>query len=320
MQDKGTGREVPRLELGSVKRFGSFEKVHHGSLIFVFSRVEAFKTHEFLAQRVDIDHRRNLMGSAVKCQSITPDRSTVRDCVLAHLRAEGPKSLEVPTMLEAHIHAAPATTERTLEALFRRIARIPKLHARFLNTIAMLEYIGARKIMKSQRSDLFDMELLSHVSEETRHAWLVKRMAVKIDAEAAATWSDEHTLCRREAERYIQTLDRAAEDELKSCGDFASFQQNGVGSHVNYLYTSLLIEERADVFYGTYVKVLEEYSMAGTLKAIIKDESKHLAQMVENLLTQDPMAEQRLPGLREIEQKAFAQFESALWQEVDVDQ
>ena len=142
-------------------------------------------------------------------------------------------------------------------------------------------------------------------------------MAVKIDAEAAATWSDEHTLCRREAERYIQTLDRAAEDELKSCGDFASFQQNGVGSHVNYLYTSLLIEERADVFYGTYVKVLEEYSMAGTLKAIIKDESKHLAQMVENLLTQDPMAEQRLPGLREIEQKAFAQFESALWQAVE---
>ena len=221
------------------------------------------------------------------------------------------------TMLEAHSHSAPAASDKSLEALFRRIARIPKLHARFLNTIAMLEYIGARKIMKSQRSDLFDMELLSHVSEETRHAWLVKRMAVKIDAEAAATWSDEHTLCRREAERYIQTLDRAAEDELKSCGDFASFQTKGVGAHVNYLYTSLLIEERADVFYGTYVKVLEEYSMAGPLKAIIKDESKHLAHMVENILKQDPLADKRLPGLREVEKAAFAEFEGALWKAVE---
>ena len=220
-------------------------------------------------------------------------------------------------MLEAHTHLAPATSDKTLEALFRRIARIPKLHARFLNTIAMLEYIGARKIMKSQRSDMFDMEMLSHVSEETRHAWLVKRMAIKIDAEAAATWSEEHTLCRREAERYIQTLDRAAEDELKSCGDFVSFQQKGSDAHVNYLYTSLLIEERADVFYGTYVKVLEEYGMAGTLKSIIKDESKHLAQMVENITHQDPLAGTRLPGLRKVEEAAFAEFEGALWKAIE---
>ena len=73
--------------------------------------------------------------------------------------------------------------ERTLEMFFRRIAEVPALHARFLNTVAMLEYIGARKIMKSQRADMFDMELLSHVSEETRHAWLVKRMAIKLDPE-----------------------------------------------------------------------------------------------------------------------------------------
>ncbi len=220
-------------------------------------------------------------------------------------------------MLEAHTHLAEMASDKTLEALFRRIARIPKLHARFLNTVAMLEYIGARKIMKSQRSDLFDLGLLSHVSEETRHALLVKRMALKIDADAAATWSDEHTLCRREAERYIQTLDRAAEDELKSCGDFASFQHKAVGAHLNYLYTSLLIEERADVFYATYVKVLEEYSMAGILKSIIKDESKHLGQMVESIRKQDPLAKRRLPGLREVESAAFAEFEGALWKAVE---
>lgn len=217
-------------------------------------------------------------------------------------------------MEQAHSETA---KPQTLEGLFRRIAQLPALHARFLNTIAMLEYIGARKIMKSQRADMFDMDLLSHVSEETRHAWLVKRMAVKIDSVAAATWSEEHTLCRREAERYIQTLDRAAEDELKSCGDFASIQQPTTDSHVNYLYTSLLIEERADVFYGTYVKVLEEYGMAGTLKSIMKDEAKHLEHMVANLFELDELAAKRLPGLREVEKKAFAQFEKALWNAVD---
>ena len=86
---------------------------------------------------------------------------------------------------------------------------------------------------------------------------------------------------------------------------------------MNYLYTSLLIEERADVFYGTYVKVLEEHGMAGTLKAIIKDEARHLEAMVENLSKLDPLAQTRLPGLREIEKKAFAKFENALWLSVD---
>lgn len=216
-------------------------------------------------------------------------------------------------MNQAHTEVA---EPHTLEGLFRRIAQIPTLHAKFLNTVAMLEYIGARKIMKSQRADTFDMELLSHVSEETRHAWLVKRMATKIDPVAAATWSEEHTLCRREAERYIQTLDRAAEDELKSCGDFASVHQ-ATDSHVNYLYTSLLIEERADVFYGTYIKVLEEYGMAGTLKAIMKDEAKHLEHMVETISKLDSLAPKRLPGLREVEKTAFAQFEKALWAAVE---
>lgn len=217
-------------------------------------------------------------------------------------------------MDQAH---TPAGNPQTLEGLFRRIAKRPALHAKFLNTIAMLEYIGARKIMKSQRADMFDMDLLSHVSEETRHAWLVKRMAMKIDPVAAATWSEEHTLCRREAERYIQTLDRAAEDELKSCGDFASIQQPTTDSHVNYLYTSLLIEERAEVFYGTYVLVLEEYGMAGTLKVIIKDEAKHLQHMVDNITELDVLAAQRLPALREVEKKAFSQFEKSLWTAVE---
>ena len=208
-------------------------------------------------------------------------------------------------------------TNPSLEEFFHRLVETPSLHARFLNTVALLEYIGARKIMKSQRADHFDIDLLTHVTEETRHAWLVKRLALKLDAEAARTWAPQHTLCGKEAERYIQTLDRAAEDELACCGDLASLQQDATGAHINYLYTSLLIEERADIFYGAYAKVLEGIGLAGTLKAIIKDESKHLQAMAERIESLDPLAPTRLAALRKVEVLAWAQFENALWTTVN---
>ena len=46
------------------------------------------------------------------------------------------------------------------DALLTRIVRLPVVHARFLNTLSMMEYIGARKIMKSQADRYFDVELL----------------------------------------------------------------------------------------------------------------------------------------------------------------
>jgi len=203
-----------------------------------------------------------------------------------------------------------ASPERTLENLFQQIAAEPSRHARFLNTISMLEYIGARKIMKSQRAEEFDMELLTHVSEETKHAWLVKRLAQQIHKESVETYAHEHLLCGKQAEAYIQDLDDAAEKALENATDPSNGSSLG---WLNYLYTSLLIEERADVFYAAYLGVLEEMGMPSVLKAIIKDETKHLAQMAQLIRKVDPDADERLSMLREVEIAGFTRWENALW-------
>ena len=200
-----------------------------------------------------------------------------------------------------------------LEELFRALAANPPLHARFLNTVSFLEYVGARKIMKSQAGADFDLELLSHVAEESKHAWLVKRLAMKVDAKAARTYSPEHLLCPVEAEGYIQSIDAAAQSELE---DFDSSDATYSKDWLNYLYTSLIIEERADLFYGVYAQVLEELGLAGTVRAILKDETKHLAAMESRIEKHDSEARRRLEKLRAIEHKAFGAWQDALWREL----
>jgi len=171
--------------------------------------------------------------------------------------------------------------------------------------------------MKSQKDAEFDMELLSHVAEESKHAWLVKRLAMRIDAKAAASYAPEHLLCPREAEGYIQSIDKAVANTLEKATineDVCSRQW------LNYLYTSLLIEERADAFYGVYAEVLEELGLAGTVRAILKDETKHLAAMAARIGSYDAEAVQRLDGLRVVERDAFGAWERALWSELKSDE
>ena len=59
-----------------------------------------------------------------------------------------------------------------------RIVAQPAIHARFINTLSRLEYVGARKLMKSQDSSGLDRETLQHLVEETRHAWMLKKARV----------------------------------------------------------------------------------------------------------------------------------------------
>ena len=201
-----------------------------------------------------------------------------------------------------------------LEDLFRGLAANPALHARFINTISFMEYVGARKIMKSQMDTEFDLELLSHVAEEAKHAWLVKRLALRVDKDAAETYGPEHLLCPVEAEGYMQSIDAAAEEGL---ADFDDSDAGFSKQWLNYLYSSLLIEERADTFYKVYAVVLEELGLAGTVRSILKDETKHLAAMAERIERHDPDARARLVELRVAERAAFGRWEKALWSELN---
>ncbi len=98
-----------------------------------------------------------------------------------------------------------------LEDLIGTIVADPALHARWLNTFSFLEYIGFRKIVKSQRAEVLTAAVLGHACEEGRHALGLKKLAVKLGGSAFNSYAPEALLCGEEAAAYFQDLDQACE-------------------------------------------------------------------------------------------------------------
>jgi len=196
-------------------------------------------------------------------------------------------------------------------------------HARFLNTLSLLEYIGVRKILKSQPAEGLSAEMLEHILEEARHAYVLKRLALRVGGESVATYAAPALLCGEEARRYIQTLDRSAEIDLKESRDSASgatgdaVPAGGVSpasgsASVNYLYTTLLIEERAGAVYPLYEPLLARVGLGGVLAGIIREEEGHLSAVMRRVMDEDPGHAPRLERLRRAERRAYAAFVAAL--------
>src|ERR1700730_12813184 len=71
-------------------------------------------------------------------------------------------------------------TQDRLEDLIGAIVPDPALHARWLNTFSYLEYVGFRKIVKSQLAEVLAAAILGHACEEGRHALGLKKLAIKL--------------------------------------------------------------------------------------------------------------------------------------------
>lgn len=194
--------------------------------------------------------------------------------------------------------------------ILARLIHDPGRHARFLNTLSLLEYIGVRKILKSQPAETLSAEMLEHVLEEARHAYVLKRLALRIGGEAVATYAAPALLCGEEARRYIQTLDRSAELDIKE-----SRLPAGGASSINYLYTTLLIEERAGAAYLLYEPLLAQIGMGGVLAGIVREEQGHLSAVMRRVMAEDPAHGPRLERLRRAERRAYAAFVGALERE-----
>ncbi|MFZ9595960.1 MAG: hypothetical protein ACO3A2_07775 [Bdellovibrionia bacterium] len=223
--------------------------------------------------------------------------------------------------------SVPVTIEMVLNALELR----PMLHARFLNTLSLLEYIGARKIFKSQAESSINASLLAHAAEEIHHAQTFKKLALKLSQGKLTSYSEDHLLCGREAKEYFQCLDYGVHAEVET------------DSWMNYLYTTLLIEERANQVYPLYEPILARAGFAGILKSIVKEEASHMQDILKHLQeqtwsitpasqlshplspaslpvvlpTEDSLkSDTRLMELRMLEAAAFEKFTQALHEEI----
>jgi hypothetical protein len=199
-------------------------------------------------------------------------------------------------------------TEPAVEALtglLVRLAADPARHARFLNTLSLLEYIGVRKILKSQAAESLTPGLLEHVLEEARHAFVLKTLALRVGP--VPTYAPPHLLAGAEARAYIQALDRGAEADLR-----ARPPRDASSAWVNYLYTTLLIEERADGVYRRYEPILAAVGLGGVLGGIVREEEGHLRTVLGHVRRRDPDHAGRLERLRGLERRAFAAWVTAL--------
>lgn len=172
------------------------------------------------------------------------------------------------------------------------------LHARFINTISLLEYIGARKILKSQHEGAISATVLGHVSEEIRHAQIFKRVALKMSGGKLPTYDDQYLLAGPAARDYFQGLDHGIAAELEI--------PNG---WLNYLYSTLLIEERAGKIYPSYNLFLGEQGFPGVLEAIVLEENEHLKDVYDFLGEADAeKMEMRLVRMRALEERLYDAF------------
>jgi len=201
-------------------------------------------------------------------------------------------------------HDNAARTRRLLD----RIVVDAPLHARFVNTLSRLEYVGVRKILKSRRSERIGLDGLQHILDEAVHALRLKKAAVALAGGAGdgvVTFADDATLAGDAGEGYLQALDRRAEEALL---DLDPAER----AEANYHLTSAAIEVRAQVFYPLYDQCLKDNRVGFSVAAISKDEDRHLEEMAVGLERSLPEWRRRLEAVLAAEEALYARFLAAV--------
>lgn len=191
--------------------------------------------------------------------------------------------------------------QNTIQQLIQK----PELHARFLNTLSMLEFIGARKIMKSQQEELVTPTVLAHATEEIRHAQIIKKLAIKLGGKSVITYEPKTLLCGQEARNYIHGIDYKAQEVL---GESDSWR--------NYLLTTLIIEERAQELYPYYDAALAPIGLGGPLQTIVREEVGHLEEVITKLKIAGNVSDDMINAVRNHESMLYLSFFRAVDAEI----
>ncbi len=192
--------------------------------------------------------------------------------------------------------------------VLERLIEDPRAHARFLNTLSRLEYVGVRKMLKSRRADELDLDGLRHILEEAVHALRLKKFAHAVAPEGLGveTFAEEHTLEGDAAEDYFQEVDRAA--EAQCVGVPSTSGTTNSPSELCYWLTSTAIEIRARSFYPAYQRLLEVAGTGISVASIVADEQEHLAQMGAELPKHLPDWQSALEAVMQAEEAAFCAY------------
>lgn len=185
-----------------------------------------------------------------------------------------------------------------LKDVLAAIALDRSLEARWLNTLSLLEYIGARKIAKTVAEKHPDASVLGHWADETRHALAFKELATSLNG---GTDPGEY-LCAEAGARYMQELDHALAAWL---GPDASLR-------LCYLLTTSAIEQRAMQVYPLIKATSGHPEVREAVGRIVVEEQSH-RRTIEEACVQSLAAKGRsFSEALAIEERCYGTFLLAL--------
>src|ERR1700749_3520420 len=150
-----------------------------------------------------------------------------------------------------------------------------EMHAKWLNSLSMMENTGARKISKYEHPVHTNIIVLKHAAEEARHAYYLKKQIGKLAKDACPDYSYPYLLAPIESHHYLNMLDVDACRYLKNKLNL----EGRALKHGAYLLVTYAIEVRADMLYGVYQEALTKHASKVNVKSIILEEEGHLEEM-----------------------------------------
>ena len=112
------------------------------------------------------------------------------------------------------------TEEQQLQTIVEKIVVSDSIHAKWLNSLSMMENTGARKISKYEHPVHTGIIVLKHAAEEARHAYYLKKQIGKLAEDACPDYSYPYLLAPIESHHYLNLLDveacRYLKNKLKS--------------------------------------------------------------------------------------------------------
>jgi hypothetical protein len=167
-----------------------------------------------------------------------------------------------------------------LQEIFQNIIADDNLHAKFLNTLSLMENTGARKISASEHKTKVSYLILKHACEEARHAFYLKKQISKVaDLADYPTYENQFLIAPFASYTYLQLLDIQVCRYLKKALNLSGEKLK----YAAYLLVTYAIEVRADELYPIYQEALDNAKSKVNVKSIIVEEEGHLEEMITQL-------------------------------------
>ncbi len=199
-----------------------------------------------------------------------------------------------------------------LNTLLPAIIADNEVHARWLNTLSLMENTGARKISASEDPLTVTYIILKHAAEEHRHAFYLKKQIEKTGNNYCPTYAAEYLIAPAFSRYYLNQLDvdvcRYLKKDLGLSGRELRFAA--------YLLVTYAIEVRADELYPVYQDALDKADSKINVKSIILEEEGHLEEMLAQLKKFSPDWETHAKKAVEFESGLFADWVDALGREL----